>query len=175
MSTLTSTDYVRHHTFATSTELCSWCRTINPFRKKGEPSAEALSDVYPHFPRLLQSAESGCGFCGLLRFALQTKYSDEEVEKAERIWDKLIRDSWPTRGDGCQISIWASRLWDEKEDPIHEPRLGPKNFSISICPYPPRQPRRGPGLITQGDLWFRVYAGTGKSSILQDEGHAYKN
>ena len=158
-----------------STELCSWCRNVNPFKKKGESSAGVLSDVYPNFPRLLKSAESGCGFCGLLRFALQAKYSDEEVDEAERMWDKAIRDSWPTRGDGYQVSIWASRLADEGESMIHEPRSGPEFFSISICPYPPGQPRRVPGLNAQDYLWFRIYAEIGKSSELQDEGHAYKN
>ena len=150
--------------------LCAQCRVISPHSGENQWGRITIAynrvDQYPEFPVLESFAKEGCAFCGLLRHALQDKYSNDNIAQAENDFSPSIRANWSSGWNG-RVTVdraifsteedWAER--DQSQAP--DPSLGSVHtLSLRVWPYPPR---RSDCIPESSDLvWFAVYAHDGE-------------
>lgn len=141
-------------------------------KKGGVESASlmnaSINTTYPNFLALEISAGKGCAFCGLLRHALQDKYSDEKIAEAEGDFHPSIRATWPISKWNGQVTFERAVFFTEEDWAERDASLGTDQsldnvytFSLEIWPYPPRRSVTSPELNHSG-VWFAVYADTGE-------------
>ena len=127
---------------------CAHCKALSPYHRKRTYGGYIIpynrTDEYPDFLALEAIERRGCHFCGLLRHALQDKYSDKKIAEAESDFHPSIRAKWPlgwngqvTVGDGGFLTEedWASRDTSQTLDQS----LGDiYALSFVLWPHPPR-------------------------------------
>ena len=152
-----------------SDALCGHCKAISPY--KGRRTSYDIryrisynrTDEYPDFPALEASARRGCRLCGLLRHALQDKFSDKKIAETESNYHPSIRAEWPLESNH-QVTLGYGQFYLGEGSPEHDtsqtPDQSPNDIhtlSFEVWPYPPRQTVR-----TRSTLWFSVYADNSK-------------
>ena len=151
---------------------CAHCRAIsshNVEMKRGKTMIPYnCLDKYPNFPALQFSAEKGCAFCGLLRHALQDKYSDEKKVEAENDFDPSIHTDWPESGWNGQVTVDGALFltedtWYERDESQTSDQSlhGVYALSLQVWPYPPRLKVTRPE-FNRNWIWFAVYANIGE-------------
>ena len=151
---------------------CLHCKAINPNGGEKQFGRIAIPykrvDQYPSFPMLLTSFRKGCGFCGLLRHALQDQYSDEKTSNAESDFAASIRANWHTSEWDRQVTVdsaafYTEEGWPERDvDQVSDPTLGGVYvLSFKFWPYPPRRNDIEPE-HSCSSIFFQVYNGFGK-------------
>ena len=147
---------------------CAHCKFISPHNGENKWGRISIPynrvDQYPSFPALEVSARKGCAFCGLLRHALQDKYSDEKIAEAESDFHPEIRAKWPTSGWNGLVTIdhavfsteedWTER---DRSQATDQSLGGVHTLSLGVWPYPPRR-----NVSSPESVWFAVYADSGK-------------
>ena len=167
-----------------SSASCAQCRVISTRNEGDAPGKINMpynrTDQYPSFPGLEASAEKGCGFCGLIRHALQEKYSDEKIAEAESDFHPSIRDKWPLEWNH-QVTVgraafstegdWAERDTSQKADHSSGCVYA---LSFQAWPYPPRCRVPNPE-SNRTYIWFAIYASIGewKNGIMLPLTHAF--
>ena len=146
---------------------CAHCKAISPHNGKrtygGYNIPYERVDQYPNFPALETNARRGCRFCGLLRHALQDKYSDKKIAEAERDFHPSIRAKWPLEWN-AQVTVghggfsteddWAERDTTQNPDQsLHDIY----DLALKVWPYPPRR-NDCSAEANFSWLWFPVYA-----------------
>ena len=154
---------------------CDYCKAIGLSIAKTNPDQRRFdyqrTDSYPDFPAITLSASNGCAFCGLLRHALQSKYSSEEIARIESHYSEEIRKSWPTSWDK-QVKLSSYDFETEGDSTIrtaaqekhlqldeHTQRGATKLF-LRFGPFPPRINQ------SSSSLYFNIYADPGNQSSL---------
>ncbi len=150
---------------------CAHCRAISPHNGNNNNGRIRIPydrvDQYTNFPALKASAGKRCAFCGLLRHALQDKYSDEKIAEAESDFDPSVRAKWSVSGWNGQVTVDRAVFRTEEDWDYSDRSQAPDQslgavytLSLDVSPYPPRR-----GVDGSGDLlWFAVYAETGEWS-----------
>ena len=146
--------------------LCAHCRIISPHsgeKKWGRITiAYNRVDQHPDFPVLEAYAREGCGFCGLLRHALQDKYNDQNLAQAENQFSPSIRANWPSGWDGrvtIDRAVFSTEEdWPERDrSQTSDQSLGNVHtLSLRFWPYPPRRSDCIPESNSDW-VWFAVY------------------
>lgn len=154
---------------------CLRCRNIHPRYGKIEfgrvDIPYNLIDYFPAFSSLKASADSGCALCGLLRQALQEKYSEEGIAEAEGEFREAYRTTWPGVASDHKVEIKDVQLctegdwvFGERED-LSQPEIdaltGVYRLEFTFGSYPPRRP----GVNYSNWLCFSIYADAGRSCI----------
>ena len=154
---------------------CAHCRALSsPYKGKkisGEYRIEHnRADKYPDFPALEASARSGCHFCGLLRHALQDKYSDKQIAEAESYFHPSIRAKWSLEWSG-QVTVGTGRFSTEEGSSNHDTSQTPDQspddiyaLSFDVWPHPPRRTDCSAEL-NKSFIGFLVYADNSKWQI----------
>ena len=151
---------------------CLHCKAINPNAGVNQHGRISISyervDRYPSFPALMASSREGCGFCGLLRHALQDKYSDNNIAKAESDFHSSIRANWPTSGWDDLVTVDGAVFLTEEDWPERDmdqvsgqPLGGIHTLLLNCWPYPPRRSDCKPE-FNGSHLVFAVYNEFGK-------------
>ena len=150
--------------------LCAHCKAVSPHN--GERKLGVISipynrvDQYPAFPAFELTAGTGCTFCAILRHALQDKYSDEKIGRAESDFHPEIRNKWPVSGWNGEVTIGRADFITEEDWPERDQSQVPDrylggvyNLSFEVWPYPPRRSVISSEL-NRSKIWFAVYADT---------------
>ena len=164
---------------------CAHCKGISPHQGKKTYGSYIIThnrtDEYPDFPALKASARTGCRFCGLLRHALQDKYSDKNMAEAENHFDPSIRAKWPRQWNG-KVTVGDGRFSTEEGSPEHDETQTPEQspddiyaLAFDVWPYPPRR-NDCSAEVNRSFIYFSVYADNGEwqISVMSVSAHAFR-
>lgn len=119
---------------------CAHCKDISPHNGENKWGRISIPykrvDQYPDFSALEVSAGKGCAFCGLLRHALQDKYSDEKIAEAEGDFHPSTRSTWPISGWNGQVTVDRAVFFTEEDWVERDASLGTDSLSAmcALCP-----------------------------------------
>lgn len=150
---------------------CPHCKAISPHNGERTHDSYRISynrtDEYPGFLTLKASARRGCRFCGLLRHALQDKYSDKKIAEAESDFHPSTRAKWPLEWSG-QVTVGGGRFRTEEGWPYRDrsqtldQSLGDFYvLQLVVWPHPPRR-NDCSAESNCSSIWFSVYADEGE-------------